>query len=161
MDDQDSYGEVPGTEAYKMRERDAVPDEIEIIPDGRKGRSSSTLSSPPKSPIGPQGSPVPKTVVEKVDPSSPSHGDVPGTAAFHQRRADAVPDEIRVVDDRSSGPGRSGEPNIQPKVSIPTTVVTKVDFNPSHGDVPGTEANAMRTQDAQPDVIEKKGDVAG
>ncbi|KAF2139910.1 uncharacterized protein K452DRAFT_335843 [Aplosporella prunicola CBS 121167] len=38
-------------------------------------------------------SPIPTTRVEKVD-DEPSHGDVPGTAAYEMRQADAVPDMI-------------------------------------------------------------------
>lgn len=161
VDNDESYGEVPGTEAYKMRGKDAVPDEIEIVPDGRKSRSSSNFSTPQMSPVGPGESPVPKTVVEKVDPMSPSHGDVPGTAAFSRRRADAVPDEIRPIGDSDSHPDTSESHDPRRDISIPTTVVTKVDSNPSHGEVPGTAAYEIRTQDAEPDVVEKKGDVAG
>ena len=101
-------------------------------------------------------------VVEKIDPTSPSHGDVPGTAAHAKRQADAVPDvilqagahdEAPVVEDR--GGSKSAE------IPIPTTVITKVDSNPSHGEIPGTDAFDMRKGDAKPDVVEKKGDVSG
>jgi hypothetical protein len=37
---------------------------------------------------------VPKMVVEKIDPTEPAHGDVPGTAAYEMRKADAEPDVI-------------------------------------------------------------------
>lgn len=161
VDEGESYGEVPGSEAYKMREQDAVPDEIEIVPEGRKSRSSSRVSTPQLSPLGPGGSPIPKTVVEKVDPLSPSHGDVPGTAAFTQRKADAIPDEIRAVDDPEPTAQTSESHHQHPEVPIPTTVVTKVDSNPSHGDLPGTAAYNIRTQDAEPDIVEKKSDFAG
>ena len=161
MDNDESYGEVPGTPAYKTREKDAVPDEIEIIPDGRKSRSGSNVSTPQMSPIRPGGSPIPKTVLEKVDPLSPSHGDVPGTAAFSKRKADAIPDEIRAVNESDSDPDTSKSHNPYPNIPIPTTIVTKVDSEPSHGEVPGSAAYDIRTQDAEPDVIENKGDVAG
>ena len=102
------------------------------------------------------------TVVEKVDPLSPSHGDVPGTAAYALRLADAVPDAIL----QAPLPGQA-KPTISPGASTPTivpiprTVVTRVDSTPSHGEVPGTNAYNIRTEDAQPDSIEKKGDVPG
>ncbi|KAG5798572.1 hypothetical protein H9Q69_002372 [Fusarium xylarioides] len=50
--------------------------------------------------------------------------------------------------DAASGAG-------SPKISspIPKTRVEKVDDQPSHGEVPGTEAYEMRGQDAQPDEI--------
>jgi hypothetical protein len=44
--------------------------------------------------ITPGGTPIPMTVVEKVDPEEPSHGDIPGTIAHKVRAADAVPDVI-------------------------------------------------------------------
>lgn len=36
---------------------------------------------------------IPKMVVEKVD-EEPSHGEVPGTAAYDMRQADAQPDVV-------------------------------------------------------------------
>jgi len=93
VDDQPSYGEVPGTEAYKKRTQDAVPDEVEVVPEGARSRSASRLR-PEDRPITPGGTPIPMTVVEKVDPEEPSHGDIPGTIAHKVRAADAVPDVI-------------------------------------------------------------------
>jgi hypothetical protein len=94
VDDQPAYGEVPGTPAYKMRMQDAVPDEVEVVPDGQRSRSASRVSLGGSRPWTPGGSPIPKTVVEKVDPEKPSYGDVPGTAAHELRKADAEPDII-------------------------------------------------------------------
>lgn len=87
---------MPGTPAYQLRTQDAVPDEIEVVPDGQRSRSTSRVSEAdrPMSPMSPGGMPIPKTIVEKVDPEEASHGEVPGTAAFEKRMADAVPDEI-------------------------------------------------------------------
>lgn len=45
-------------------------------------------------------------------------------------------------------------------MSIPKTVITKVDSEPTHGEVPGTDAFDMRKGDAKPDIIEKRGDVS-
>ena len=101
-------------------------------------------------------------VVEKIDPTSPSHGDVPGTAAHAKRQADAVPDVILQAGEHDGAPvadDRSG--SISADVPIPTTVITKVDSEPSHGEIPGTDAFDMRKGDAKPDVVEKKGDVSG
>lgn len=44
--------------------------------------------------MSPGGSPIPKTVVEKVD-DKPSYGEVEGTPAKEMRMADAMPDEVR------------------------------------------------------------------
>ncbi|KAF1922927.1 uncharacterized protein M421DRAFT_426421 [Didymella exigua CBS 183.55] len=92
VDDEPAHGEVPGTAAYKMRTQDAVPDEVEIVPDGQRSRSASRVSVNDR-PLTPGGTPVPKMVVERVD-DQPAHGEVPGTLAFDQRRADAAPDVI-------------------------------------------------------------------
>lgn len=93
MDDKPAYGEVPGTPAYKMRTWDAVPDEVEVVPEGQRSRSSSWLrpTDRPSTPRSPGGTPL--VVVERVD-DKPSHGEVPGTEAHAIRKADAAPDVI-------------------------------------------------------------------
>lgn len=161
VDDRESHGEVPGTAAYKMRTQDAVPDELEIIPEGGRSRSNS-MSSQKDNLTSPGGMPIPKTVVEKVDPTSPSHGDVPGTAAHAKRKADAVPDAILPVSgqQKNSSSPSEGE-KMSPEIPIPRTVVTRVDSMPAHGEVPGTDAFNIRQGDATPDIVEKKGDVSG
>lgn len=101
MDDSAAHGEVPGTPAYNLRTQDAVPDEIEVVPEGRRSRSStfgrgraaSQLSTGSR-PGTPGDSPVPKTIVERVD-DKPAYGEVDGTAAKEMRMADATPDEVR------------------------------------------------------------------
>ncbi|KAF2427283.1 hypothetical protein EJ08DRAFT_721364 [Tothia fuscella] len=95
VDDEPSYGEVPGTSAYKLREQDAVPDEIEVVPDGARSRSASRVNPHDLEdrPITPTTD-VPKIVAEKVEPEKPAYGDVPGTAAYELRKADARPDEV-------------------------------------------------------------------
>jgi hypothetical protein len=156
VDDEPSYGEVPGTPAYDKRMSDAVPDEIAVIPEGSESRPSSRALH---SPVSPGGSPIPKTRVQKVDPLTPSHGEVPGTDAYELRKADALPDAIEKVSELetpilSDPPSRS-----KPPTTVPRTVVTRVDSEPSHGEVPGTEAYNLRKSDADPDILEKKGDV--
>jgi len=93
VDDQPAYGEIPGTEAYNKRAQDAVPDEVEVVPDGQRSRSASRADLGDR-PITPGGTPIPKMVVEKVDPDTPAYGEVPGTHAYEVRAADAVPDVI-------------------------------------------------------------------
>ncbi|KAF4542381.1 uncharacterized protein LTHEOB_7573 [Lasiodiplodia theobromae] len=118
IDDQPSYGEVPGTPAYKMRMQDAVPDEVEIVPEGGRSRSTSRLSASdrPTTPLSPGGTPIPKTVVEKVD-DEPSYGEVPGTVAYESHQADAVPDLIL----------KAPEP---PKDDVPAATTTADDDKP-------------------------------
>ncbi|KAL8806777.1 MAG: hypothetical protein Q9200_004917 [Gallowayella weberi] len=162
VDDRESHGEVPGTEAYKMRRQDAVPDELEIVGDSSKPTSRRTSQSQPDRTSTPGGTPIPKTVVEKIDPDTPSHGDIPGTEAFNKRQADAVPDVVlQSPKARSTFEEGLQDTTIHPDIPIPKTVVTKVDEQPSHGEVPGTEAYDMRTEDAEPDVVETQGGPPG
>lgn len=162
VDDEPRHGEVPGTPAYDKRQQDAVPDEIEVVPDGRLSKRSSRQFL--DTPLTPGGTPIPRTVVERVDAASPSHGEVPGTEAYKQRMLDATPDVILVNPDPTRGSkykaGSGHQRNIS-TASIPETVVTKVDDEPAHGEVPGTAAAEIRKRDATPDHIEIKGDEAG
>lgn len=110
VDDTPAHGEVPGTPAYSLRTQDAVPDEIEIVPEGRRsrsatlqiaggrsrGNSAASNSSTGSRPMTPGGTPVPKLVVERVD-NKPAHGEVEGTEAHAKRLADATPDEVRAA----------------------------------------------------------------
>ena len=144
-----------------MRTQDAVPDELEIIPDCNEMRPNSSTSQIDQL-VEPGEMPIPKTVVEKVDPASPSQDDVPRTAARSMRKADAVPDVILQAPEnvQTYSPETQGA-GISPEIGIPKTVITKVDSVPSHGEVPGTDAFDMRKGDAKPDLVEKKGDVSG
>ncbi|KAL8750608.1 MAG: hypothetical protein Q9199_006952 [Rusavskia elegans] len=161
VDHRESHGDVPGTEAYNMRQQDAVPDELEVVGDTSKPSSRRTSQSRPDRTSTPGGTPIPKTVVEKIDPDTPSHGDIPGTEAFNMRQADAVPDVIlQSPNAKSSFPDNVLDSSVHPGISVPKTIVTKVDEEPSHGEVPGTEAYDKRAGDAEPDVVETKGDPA-
>ncbi|KAL7935023.1 hypothetical protein V8C35DRAFT_300474 [Trichoderma chlorosporum] len=82
VDNEPSYGEVPGTEAYNKREQDAEPDEIAVVPENEPESSTST----PMEPVT-----VPVTVVEE------STGDYPGQhdpLEQEKHKADATPDLI-------------------------------------------------------------------
>ena len=159
VDDAPSHGDLPGTEAYDKRTQDAVPDEIAVIPENKSNRPSPISIHSPPALTPPQQSPIPMTRVEKVDPASPSHGEVPGTPAHAKRIADAIPDAIVKAPEVDS-PSMGNEPTQQPmRYEIPKTVITRVDSEPRHGEVPGTEAYNLRTSDAEPDILEKKEDV--
>ncbi|KAK0252327.1 hypothetical protein B0A54_14126 [Friedmanniomyces endolithicus] len=122
VDDQPAYGEVPGTQAYSIRTADAVPDEVEIVPEGLRSRSGTRSRAMSNlggegagggsRPQTPGGTPVPKTVVERVD-DKPAHGEVEGTLAHEMRLADAEPDEVlrapEVARDGTIGQGRYDE----------------------------------------------------
>ena len=104
----------------------------------------------------PGGLPIPMTVVEKIDPDVPSHGEVPGTIAHDQRLADAVPDSVVAIDTTSATqPEASVSPasNTPGGMPIPVTKVERVDKEPLHGEVPGTDSFEKRKQDAAPDVM--------
>ena len=160
VDDKESHGDVPGTVAYSQRTQDAVPDEVEIIGDISRPNSRTSQTQSERT-SAPGGTNIPKTVVEKIDPASPSHGEIPGTTAHSMREADAVPDVIlqspknRATFDTSPS-GRS-----TPEIPVPKTIVTRVDEQPAHGEVPGTAAFKLRTEDATPDVVETKEDPFG
>lgn len=145
-----------------MRTQDAVPDVLEIVGDPSNRSSRRNSQSQPDRTSTPGGTPIPKTVVEKIDSTTPSHGEIPGTAAHSMRQADAVPDVILQSPKAKADIGGSLQASAtSSEVSIPKTVVTKVDGHPSHGEVPGTEAFNMRTEDATPDVVETKEDLFG
>ena len=159
IDDKPSHGEVPGTDAYNMRRQDAVPDEVEIVPEGSRSRRASSAISRP---LTPGGTPIPRTVVEKVDPASPSHGDIPGTEAFAKRRADATPDLVRKIsNDANKSPEYFQSKQTPGNMPIPETKITKVDAEPAYGEEEGTIAQEMRQADATPDTLEIAGDAPG
>jgi hypothetical protein len=113
----------------------------------------------------PGGSIIPRTVVEKVDPSSPSHGDVPGTLAYEKRLADAAPDIVI----KAPEPGKTGPAIFTDEVSgktpnpmfpIPETIITRVDSQPTHIETDRTAAHKIPQVDAEPDSLERH-DTAG
>ncbi|KAG9516196.1 hypothetical protein KCU93_g9225, partial [Aureobasidium melanogenum] len=135
VDDEPRHGEVPGTQAYNIRSQDAVPDEIEIVPDGTRSRSTSHVSESDR-PVTPGGTPVPHLVVEKVDPSAPSHGDVPGTDAYDMRTADAQPDEVKQAPASSSAPLEQLDQQ-DANVLIPSeTLISQESQETSHSELP-------------------------
>lgn len=143
-----------------MRAQDAVPDELEIMRDGEEGKPHPRMSDLDKA-ATPGGIPIPRTVVQKVDPTSPSHGEVPGTTAHSIRQADAVPDVImRASDSTHDSALEANTHGNSNDVQFPKTLLTRIDSEPSHGQVPGTKAYNVRKGDAVPDVV-VKGDVPG
>jgi hypothetical protein len=161
VDSEPSYGEVPGTDAYKMRVEDAQPDQIAVIPGDE---STKPKSSPIDRPSTPGGHPIPITVVERVDALSAIPGGLPGTGSHHVHKADAQPDVILDSSEaRSMSPEalRSRAASNPVDMSIPMTEVEKVDSIPSHGEGPGTDAYEMRKGDAEPDMVEEVGYVPG
>ncbi|KAK4230623.1 hypothetical protein QBC38DRAFT_468358 [Podospora fimiseda] len=87
VDDKPAYGEVPGTKAYSMREGDAEPDEIAIIPDPSNPTPPET--TPAVRPLTPGGHPIPKTVVEE---SPDDEGAVTHPEVEEKHKGDPHPD---------------------------------------------------------------------
>lgn len=102
--------------------------------------------------------------MEKVDPESPSFGEVPGTDAYNRRLADATPDIILKTPEPGKRLSYQDEPGHRRTLSgniIPETIVTRVDDQPAYGEIQGTEAAEMRRKDASPDKFQIRGDVGG
>lgn len=127
------------------------------MPDGKLSKRSSRQFL--DTPLSPGGTPIPRTVVEKIDPSESSYGDEPGTPAYRKRLADAVPDLTLANPDPSKGSRylEKGHQRSASSTSVPETVVTRADDEPAHGEVPGTAAAELRKRDATPDqtIIER------
>ncbi|EEU46452.1 uncharacterized protein NECHADRAFT_92726 [Fusarium vanettenii 77-13-4] len=97
VDDQPSYGEVPGTPAYALREQDAQPDEIAIAPEETPSRDAS---------VTPEIN-APTTIVEEAPgPRSRSHS----IQYEERRRADASPDIVVDSDGQSKEEEASEKP---------------------------------------------------
>ncbi|RMD39277.1 hypothetical protein DV735_g5853, partial [Chaetothyriales sp. CBS 134920] len=149
VDDEPAYGEVPGTPAYKTRAQDAVPDEVEIVPEGRVSKRASQIMEP----VSPGGTVIPRTVVEKVDPEETGYGDEPGSTAYRHRSADSVPDAIiktATSDTRRAFALEESSATERPSTPIPNTVITPVD--PADYTRPMTKATSPRNNDAQQDT---------
>ncbi|KAE8550717.1 hypothetical protein EYB25_006945 [Talaromyces marneffei] len=154
VDDEPRHGEVPGTAAYDKRTQDAVPDEVEIVPGGSRSRSSSRVAEP----TSPGGTPIPRTMVVRVD-ESPSYGEVPGTEAYTKRKADAVPDLVlKTPGDEQTPSELHEEGSDQP---VPETRLFRVDSLPKEPGSPGLHAHRRSPSDALPDVIETVHDTTG
>lgn len=135
-----------------MRMQDAVPDELEIIPDGEESKHAPGLALEDTS-HNAAAIPIPKTVVQKVDPASPSHGEVPGTVAHAIRKADAVPDVIVQISD--------------PDVNIPLETKSEssgpADWSTSSSDreESGEEVSRMRKGNENYEALEDRSIVPG
>lgn len=142
-----------------MRSQDAIPDELEIIPDGEKSRPYSRASDKDRD-TAPGGISIPKTVVQKLDPTSPSHGEVPGTAAYSTRAADAAPDVITKIFDPEQETATEEnllKPNDTP---VPKIVQPKAESDLSHGEVLALKPYELRKEDTTANAV-KQGDISG
>lgn len=162
VDDEPSYGEVPGSTAYEKRQQDAVPDEVEVLPEGQHSRRGSRVELEPD--VVPSGNTVPRTLVEKVDPEAPSYGEVPGTEAYERRKADAAPDLVfRAAESGSRSNSIDASPQEQktPPSPVPQTLLSRVDSIPTDGTTSAPHAHRRRPSDALPDATETVEDAPG
>ena len=104
LDDCPTYGEVPGTSAYELRAADAVPDQVEVVTRSRAGSLAHSGHTGRSRAFTVGGTPIPTTIVEKIDPDELSHGEVPGTPAFELHKADAQPDIVVKAPEPTSPP---------------------------------------------------------
>lgn len=143
VDDEPRYGEVPGTAAYGMRQQDAVPDEIEIVPEGRTSRRAS-IHGGVQTPTTANDTTIPRMVVEKLDPEETSYGEEPGTRAYEMRKADATPDVVLKNPDPTQGSRyatRSGEKRSASREAIPRMIVTQSEDETNRGQVPSQSSD--------------------
>lgn len=101
-----SHGEVPGTEAHRIREEDAKPDEIGQAPD-------STVPSPQQASLDPatppEGLELPKTVVNESAGSTEPHTEEFKERLEEAQKADAAPDEVTQEDDKAETEEKDSE----------------------------------------------------
>ncbi|CAG7991682.1 unnamed protein product [Penicillium olsonii] len=165
VDSDAQFGEVPGTAAFETRGQDAVPDEVEVIPEGTHSQNDSAAGSEDQ-PLESEGSPIPRTMVEKVDPDEPSYGEVPGTLANEKRLADAVPDMVTKASDSEGSPTPPALDPTSPKVDvseqiIPETRLERVDTIPTDEESsPHPQAHQSAPSDTLPDTVETVPDVS-
>lgn len=135
-----------------MRSQDAVPDELEIIPDGEKSRPYSR-GNDKDCDTAPGGISIPKTVVQKLDPTSPSHGEVPGTTAYSIRAADAAPDVITKISDPEQAATKENP------LKFNNTLLPEI-VQPNAGEVVGLKPYESRNDDTTSNAV-KQGDISG
>ncbi|KAK4039264.1 hypothetical protein C8A01DRAFT_47224 [Parachaetomium inaequale] len=116
VDDKPAYGEVPGTQAYRLREGDAEPDEIAIIPDPSEP-SKPEPEQTPRSPT-PGGHPIPTTVVEETPDAE---GSVTRPENRQRRKSDAHPDLVVKADGKVEDGGAANDTPISSSLNPPAT----------------------------------------
>ncbi|POS84969.1 hypothetical protein EPUL_002444 [Erysiphe pulchra] len=149
---QSNHNERPETTVQNLHDHEIAPDQNSIPIE--LGSESPKL-------IRNFSFPIPITIVEKIDPSSLSHGEVPGTEAHEIRAADAAPDLVVKVTSGHTRPwsNRARAVSTPGDRPIPITRVERIDRRPSYGEIPGTLAYEARRKDAVPDIIEEVEDI--
>lgn len=153
----------------------AAESDDEHFSDASEGRSPAAplrihTSSPQKEgdntylnlPLSPGGTPVPLTVVEKVDPEDVCYGEQPGTPAFEKRKMDAVPDLVYKVGDWDPESSENVPSRSLAESPVPETKLSRVDSLPERATSPSSfTAHKRRMSDALPDKVEVVSDPEG
>lgn len=142
-----------------MRSQDAVPDELEIIQDGEKSRPYSRTNDKGLN-TARDGSPIPITVVQKLDPTSPSHGEVPGTTAYSVRAADAAPDVITKIRDPGEEIAEQKQFLTANETPIPKIVQPKAESEWSQIEVLALKPYEVDKENSTTNAV-KQGDMSG
>ncbi len=151
-----SHGEVPGTDAYNVRAVDAAPDEIAMISAGEEETDQIAPG------FGQSAEPPIPTTLEKVDPSSESHGEVPRANAHAMNKADATPGVIlKVPENGSNHQSNSSLSEDASTPSEPPFPKTEIKENSGHSSDDTTDMDAVEAQsvDIKPDVVDQGEDV--
>jgi hypothetical protein len=144
-----------------MRKQDAVPDELEIIPDGQESKRASKLSPQEKSPAA-AALPIPKTVVQEVVPSSPSHREARGTPAHSLHKSDAVPDVVVQVTDPDVNPFSEAESEgISTRGSLPGTGTAELSTGLGTQENMGEGRSNTCRRDEDPDSSQERSNMHG
>jgi hypothetical protein len=128
VDNEPSYGEVPGTEAYDLRAEDARPDQVAVIQDDELNDLEGIS---PDRPLTPGGHPIPTTVLEKIDRTALTSSELPSTRANEARNTDALPDFVLEAGRGLDKVPRPTVDSIPGDLHMPTTRVKKGDY-PKH-----------------------------
>ncbi|KAK3953208.1 hypothetical protein QBC32DRAFT_339402 [Pseudoneurospora amorphoporcata] len=104
VDDKPAYGEVPGTQAYALREGDAKPDEFAIIPDPDSKLTAEEHDE--RRPSTPGGRPIPKTVVEETPDTA---GAITHPEIEARRSVDTPPDVLVKADGQTIENEKGGD----------------------------------------------------
>lgn len=162
VDGEPSHGEVPGTDAYRQREGDAVPDEVAIIEKDDKNETSAAAGSDSSLATPPGGQPIPKTVVEESSGSVGGHSE----EFLEKRKADAEADEVVRADEAEARAQEGGntDPPVLSGASSPaeetqeTPTIPEVKVVSADGDDTAEDAAQDNTEDAADDVPEEEDD---
>lgn len=100
VDNEPSYGQVPGTEAYGKREEDAMPDEIALPP---AATSPGLDQGSPTSDASSESHTAPKTIVSESAGSTGPHSEEFKESIEEAHRKDATPDVVTHADDTAEG----------------------------------------------------------